>query len=113
MGSRYKHNYKAFGDAVLRSPAMVAEMRARAERVKSAAEADAAGYVDTGEYLSSFDASASVAKRPNSTARAVGVVSNVSEHAFMVEFGTQRVTKNGTVTTPARHTLSRALDAAG
>jgi hypothetical protein len=39
--SRYRHQYKNFGDAVLRSEWMVAEMRRRAEAVKAAAVAAA------------------------------------------------------------------------
>jgi hypothetical protein len=66
--SRYRHQYKNFGDAVLRSEWMVAEMRRRAEAVKAAAEAlapvgDPATDSHSGRYKDSFSVSAGVRKR--------------------------------------------------
>lgn len=108
--SRYRHQYKNFGDAVLRSEWMVAEMRRRAEAVKAAAEAlapvgDPATDSHAGRYKDSFSVSAGVRKRTQGSRRAVGRVVNSSPEATFVEYGSA----SGT---PAYHTMARALDAA-
>lgn len=99
MASRYTHKYKAFGDAVLRSPEMVGLMLARAEAIKARAIASAPR--ETGEYAASFNASAGIGKAAGKSRRAVGTVENTSDHAAAVEFGGDH--------TPAYHTLTTAM----
>lgn len=108
MSATYRHNYKAFDSAVLCAPWMVANMLARAERVKAAAEASAPVSDDAdnphrGRYKASFSASGGVRTSP--TRRAYGRVTNDAPEAPFVEFGT----KNN----PRHRTLGKALDAAG
>jgi hypothetical protein len=108
--SRYRHQYKNFGDAVLRSEWMVAEMRRRAEAVKAAAEAlapvgDPATDSHAGRYKASFRAEAGIRKASQGSRRAVGRVINDSPEALAVEYGTRN--------NEARHVMTSALDAAG
>jgi hypothetical protein len=108
--SRYRHQYKSFGDAVLRSEWMQAEMLRRAEAVKAAAEGDAPvgdpkKDPHSGRYKASFRAEAGIRKPSQGSRRAVGRVINDSPEAPAVEFGTRN--------NEARHVMTSALDAAG
>ncbi|OLT13005.1 hypothetical protein BJF79_03640 [Actinomadura sp. CNU-125] len=100
-GTRFRASYKGIGQ-MIRSPEMQAEMRRRAEKVAATAEATAP--VDSGDYKGSFQVTSGPrgGVRKN---RAYGRVTNTSNHAVYVEYGTSR--------TPARSTLRDALRAAG
>lgn len=100
-GTRFRASYSGIGK-MLRSPEMQAEMRRRAEKVKAAAEA--AAPIESGEYKRRFKVT-SGARGGVRRDRAYGRVTNTSEHAFYVEYGTSK--------NPAHHTLRRALRAAG
>lgn len=102
--SSFRADYTGIG-RMLVSEAMQAEMHRRASRVKEAAEADApydAADKDGDHYRDHFTVSSGVQERK--TRRAVGTVTNDSEIAFLVEFGSKH--------NDAHHTLTRALDAA-
>jgi hypothetical protein len=115
MPSYYKHNYAAFGAEVLRAGFMHAEMLARAERVKAAAEAIApvgdpesgwyTGGREPGEYKASFRVSGGVTAYGGAGTRAFGRVTNVSDHAAAVEYGYGK--------TPKYRTLGKSMHAAG
>lgn len=96
----FRSDYGGIGD-MLTSDFMKADMLARAERIKATAEATSPK--ETGEYASSFHASVKI--QHHETARAAGVVTNTSEHAFYVEYGGKG--------TPKYHTLLNAAMAAG
>lgn len=98
-------DYEAFGEAVLCSPEMVAEMHRRAERVKDAAEATAPVYEQgphPGRYKESFEVTSGV--KEGKTRRAYGRVTNTAPEAIYVEYGNTN--------TPRHRTLGHALDAA-
>lgn len=104
----YRHDYKAFGEAVLQAPFMVAEMKRRADLVADAARAiapvgDPVYDSHAGRYLETITSSAEV--RTHGTRRAVGTVTADSPEATFVEYGSA----SGT---PAYHILARALNAA-
>jgi hypothetical protein len=100
--SAYHHNYRAFGKLVLQSPAMVAEMRKRAERIKERAEATAPDAPPYGEgYKYRFSVSSGI--RKGKTTRAYGRVTNDDPAARFIEFGTED--------TPRHRTLGKAMDA--
>lgn len=117
MATRYVHNYKAFGDEVLRAGWMVAEMRTRAEAVMAAAKAIApvgdprwgwyrdggSNAVRPGNYRDSFSVNSGVHAH-GAGARAYGRVSNSASYAGIVEYGYGRV--------PKHRVLGRALSAA-
>lgn len=101
MPDGYQHDYKAFGDHVLRAEWMVAEMASRAEKVKAAAEAIAPDAPPIGEgYKQSFHVKSGI-RKGKKTSRAYAEVYNDDDAAFFVEFGT----KNN----PRHRTLGRAL----
>lgn len=100
-GARFRASFGGIG-ALIRSPEMRAEMRRRAEKVKTVAEATAP--VESGEYKSSFRVT-SGARGGIRKDRAYGRVTNTAPHAFYVEYGTSK--------TPAHSTLRNALRAAG
>lgn len=106
--SEFHGSYKGIGE-MLCADFMVAEMRRRAEKVKALAESTAPDATPVGiGYKYEFEASAGVEMHASTsgkvTKRAVGTVTNTSEHALFVEFGGQN--------TPAHRTLGRALRAA-
>lgn len=86
QGSRsyYEHNYRRFGDEVLRAEFMQNVMRARAVQIQVAAEQLAP--IDTGDYATSFEVDSGV-RRTGRTRRAYGRVTNTAPHAMAVEFG--------------------------
>lgn len=115
MAATYKHDYAAFGAAVLCAPFMVAEMAGRAEKVAAAARAIApvgdpnsgwysgAGTHSPGNYKASFEVSSGV--RSGRTRRAYGRVTNTAGYAAAVEFGYGR--------TPKYRVLGKSMHAAG
>jgi len=113
MGASYRHDYRAFGEHVLRADWMRANLLARAERVKAAAEADAARYSDTGHYASSFESSSGTHGGSRGD-RAYGRVRNTDPAAAAIEFGHLSGQTGDTDRRPVEghHTLVRALDAA-
>lgn len=102
----YRLNYAAFGEEVMRSGFMLAEVRSRAERMLAAAEADAPH--DTGQYAASFSVES---KRDGGTdgKRAEASLVNSDPDALAIEFG--HVAHNGTFV-DGHHTMLRAIDAA-
>jgi len=113
MGATYRHDFHAFGEHVLRSEWMRAEMLARAGRVKAAAEADAARYSNTGHYAESFEASSGTDGGAHGD-RAFGRVKNTDPAAAAIEFGHLSGSRGDVDRRPVEghHTLVRALDAA-
>jgi hypothetical protein len=95
----FQADYKGIGE-MLCAPFMVSDMHRRAELVAELARAT--GPRKTGEYVSRFKVSSGI--RQGRTRRAFGRVTNDSDHAIHVEFGTED--------TPAHRTLRRALSAA-
>lgn len=100
MGSKFTVNPAGIG-AMLRSTAMQAEMRRRAERGKEFAES-VAPYDPHNEthYRDAFR----VEDRPRHD-RACAALVNDDGAAFYIEYGTSK--------TEAHHTLTRALDVMG
>lgn len=103
MATYYEHDHGAFGREVLCAGFMLANMGARASRVKAVAEAISPEY--TGEYKGSFGTYVHVGHSGGPEQRAIGTVYNSSDHAHIVEFG------GGP--TPRYRILGRALGAAG
>lgn len=102
MAARYRHDYVAFREHVLKAPFMAAEMLRRAEKVKAHAVAHAPFDPDDPDGQHYRDAfSAEVVEDAE---RARGRVTNSDKAAVFVEFGT----KNN----PRHRTLGNALDAA-
>lgn len=114
MTARYKLDYAAFGRLVLNSPAMEAEMRARAERVQAEfiATAPVSDQPDD-EHRGRYKDSSSVESGTHGGIhhdRAYGRVTVDDEAAMSIEYGHH--TKKGKFV-EGSHTLTRALDAAG
>lgn len=120
MAATYKHDYAAFGAAVLCAPFMVADMAARAEKVAAAARAiSPVGNADPsksgwysganahapGNYKGSFEVSSGVRATGRGKRRAYGRVTNTAGYAAAVEFGYGRV--------PKYRVLGKSLHAAG
>jgi HK97 gp10 family phage protein len=102
--SQYRPSYDGIGQMLV-AKFMQAEMLRRAEKVKAAAEATAPDAPPIGEgYKYDFHASAGIKRSKDGKRRAVGRVTNDSDHAVFVEYGGQN--------TPAHRTLGRALNAA-
>lgn len=104
--SRYDASYSGLRE-LLNSDFMKAEMLARAEKVKAAAEAAAPVMEDgphPGRYKAAFTVSAGTHGGEHHD-RAFGRVENHAPEAFYVEYGTRN--------NPRYRTLGRALDAAG
>ena len=102
--SAYNPSYKGIGD-LLTAEFMQAEMLRRAEKVKAEAQATAPDAPPYGEgYKYEFKVEGGIKESKKGTKRAVGRVTNDSEHAIWVEYGGQQ--------TPAHRTLGRALNAA-
>jgi hypothetical protein len=93
MGARYNPSYTGLGE-LLRSAGMVAEMRRRAERVKTVAEAAApVGDPRTDRHAGRYKASFRVESGADGGSRhdrAYGRVVNDAIEAFYVEWGTSR-----------------------
>jgi hypothetical protein len=102
--ARFKLNYSGVGE-MLRSPEMQAEMLRRVKRMQAYAEATApydAADKDGDHYRDHFLVESGV--QHHKTSRAYGRLTNDSDHAVQVEFGS----KNN----PAHHTMLRSIDAA-
>lgn len=103
--STFRPSYRGIGD-LLTADFMQAEMVRRAEKVKALAESTAPDAAPLGVgYKYEFRVTGGIKESKKGTKRAVGRVTNDSEHAMWVEFGGQN--------TPAHRTLGRALRAAG
>jgi len=101
--STYRPNKAAFDREVLCAPFMVAEMAARAERGKAAAEASSPDAAPIGVgFKYRWEASAGV--RRIESRRAYGRVSNTDPDAVYIIFGTKDTPSH-------RDTIGRALDA--
>lgn len=94
---------------LLSSPAMQAQMHARAEKiaVQARVTAPVGPSTDGTHYRDAFEVSSGVREQPSR--RAYGRVANDSEHAAAVEFGNGRTRAQ---TIDAHHVLGRAIDAA-
>lgn len=107
MAAKFKMRTRGVGQ-LLRSPEMEAEMRRRAELIKSVAEsiAPVGGPADPhpGMYKASFDVT-STSRGGRRKDRAMATVRNTAYYARWVEYGTDKV--------PAHHVLLRAALAAG
>jgi|SRR5882757_8063872 len=107
MAANFQWDY-AGGREMLNAPWMVAEMHARAERVKEAAIGLAAEHVSTddryGHYIDDFEVDSGTEGGIHHD-RAWARVTNDNEIAAYVEFGTSKMTEQAI--------LRRALDAAG
>lgn len=97
--AEFRADYKGIG-LILKSPQMMREMKARAERVQ--ARAVSLSPHQTGNYVASFRVETSV--RVGKTTRAIAKVINDSPHATFVEWGTSR--------TPRHRVLGRAAGSA-
>lgn len=105
MASYYEHNYDAFGQECLRAPFMRSAMRARAAAVMATAQSISEAFVDTGEYISSFEVSDGITAYGGKGTRAYGRVTNTAPYALALEFGHGKA--------PRYRVLGRALFAAG
>jgi hypothetical protein len=107
MSNTFRWNY-AGGREMLNAPWMVAEMHARAERVKEAAIGIAAEHVSTddtyGHYIDDFEVESGTEGGIHHD-RAWARVTNDNRVAVWVEFGTSEMAEQAV--------LRRALDAAG
>lgn len=103
MAARFTWDY-AGGREMLNSDEMVAEMHLRAERVAEAARAISPISDEADQhYIDSFEVSSGKNGGLNHD-RAYGRVTNTSDHAAYIEFGTED--------TPEFAVLRRALDSA-
>lgn len=104
MSATYRHDYRAFDELVLSAPWMVAEMLKRAthgmEFAQSIAPFDARDK-DGDHYREHFSVEAGVREKP--TRRAYGRLTNDSDIAVYVEFGS--------VHNERHRVLGRSLDA--
>lgn len=107
MPARFKMSKVGVGK-LLRSPMVEAEMKRRAEVIKSVAESIAPvggpGDPHSGTYKDSFEVT-STRRGGRNRDRATATVRNTAPWARWVEYGTERV--------PAHHVLLRAAQAAG
>lgn len=102
--AHYNASYAGIGE-MLRSPAMIAAMAAKAEKVKARCEETAPVYEEgphPGRYKGAFSVESGV--QDHKTSRAVGRVVNDSPEARWVEWGTEH--------NEAHHTMAAALEAA-
>jgi hypothetical protein len=101
----YRLDPAGFREHLLNAPWMVAEMRRRAEEGKAFAESIAPDAPPIGEgYIASFEVESGTQGGVHHD-RAYATLSNTSDHAVYVEFGTER--------NEAHHVLTRALDVMG
>jgi hypothetical protein len=106
VGAKFNASYSGIGE-LLRSPQMEAAMRARAEAIKTKAEAtapvgDPKSDPHPGRYRDSFKVE-SGRDGGRKRDRAYGRVLNDSPEAFYVEYGSSKI--------DARHTLLNAAQA--
>ena len=106
MAARFKMKSKGVGQ-MLRMPSMEAEMRRRAEVIKSVAQAISPvdeGGPHPGHYKASWEVD-STSRGGRRRDRAVAYVRNTAYYARWVEYGTEKV--------PAHHVLLRAAQTGG
>ena len=107
---RFNPSYTGLGELLV-SPEMVAAMRAKADKIKAAAEVTSpVGPLTDAErahYRDSWSVDAGVRGEPSR--RAYARVENSSDHAAAVEFGNGRTRRK---TIEPHYTLTRAVDAA-
>ncbi|MFE0974284.1 HK97 gp10 family phage protein [Streptomyces rochei] len=106
MAARFKVKRKGIGQ-MLRMPGMEAEMKRRAEVIKSVAVSISPvdeRSPDPGHYKGSWETD-STRRGGRRRDRAVGYVRNTAYYARWVEYGTERV--------PAHHVLLRAAQIGG
>jgi hypothetical protein len=96
--SHYEHNYRAFGNEVLRSGFMREQMESRAHVIMLTARRFSP--FETGRYIESFEVTSGVTQTGR-TRRAYGRVTNTAPHAMAVEFGWRN--------TPRYRPLGRAI----
>lgn len=122
----YKHDYRAFGDEVLRAPFMEEEMVRRALNGLANAEFLASQHVVTGQYAGSFVVESGLRGGAKND-RAFADLTNTDPHAADIEFGhnipNEKVTytpsgrrRKPKVAGPNRHVpglyiLTRSIDA--
>lgn len=85
MAARYEHNYRAFGDQVLRAGFMRTAMESRANAIR--AHAEGISPVDEGEYIDSFEVTTAITAYGGKSTRWGARVHNHAPHALAVEFG--------------------------
>lgn len=107
----YKPNHSGLGE-LLRGAELQAEMHRRAERIKEAAEASAPvgppSDPHRGQYKGSFEVDSGVMRDVQGNRRAYGRVTNTTDYAVAVEYGTGG--RSAAPTQSAHHTLTRAMD---
>jgi hypothetical protein len=107
----YKPNHSGLGE-LLRGAELQAEMRRRADRIKEAAEASApvgpASDPHRGQYKASFEVDSGVMRDVQGNRRAYGRVTNTTDYAVAVEYGSGG--RSVAPTQGAHHTLTRAMD---
>lgn len=108
----YKPSRTGMGE-FLRGVELQAEMRRRAEKIATVAEATAPVGPPSdphhGEYRASFEVSAGVERDVQGNLRAIAHVTNTADYAVAVEYGSGGRAKDPT--SAAHHTLTRAMDA--
>jgi hypothetical protein len=107
----YKPSHSGLGE-LLRGVELQQEMRRRAEKIKEAAEVTAPvgppSDPHRGLYKASFEVDSGVMRDVQGNLRAYGKVTNTTDYAVAVEYGT-----GGRAVEPAKsahHTLTRAMD---
>lgn len=123
-GAIYRHDYRAFGDLVLRAGFMEADMVRRGLNVQANAEFLAADHVRTGEFERSYVTESST-HGGRKHDRAAATVRNTHPKAVSIELGHDIVTGSRYTESGRKrrrgvqghvdglHTLTRSLDAAG
>lgn len=124
MAAKYTHDYKAFGDAVLRAPFMEEHLVGRALNGQAAAEALAAEHTLTGRFQGSFVVESNRSGGGKKHDRAQALLRNTDPDAGHIELGHDvadglpRKGKRRDAAGPRKHVeglhiLTRALDEMG
>lgn len=124
MAAKYTHDYKAFGDAVLRSGFMEEHLVGRALQGQAVVEHLAGEHEVTGQFQSSFVVESSRSGGGKKHDRAQAVLRNVDPNAVSIELGHDipdglpRKGKRRDAAGPRKHVeglhiLTRALDEMG
>lgn len=98
--------------ALLNGPEVAAVLTTIAEKGKAIAIGLSTEFVDTGEYIASFNVRTETVRLPFSTTRSpahevvAAILENTADHAAAVEYGNRRDPK-------AHHVLGQTLDALG
>lgn len=124
MPAKYTHDYKAFGDAVLRAAFMEEHLVGRALHGQAVAEHLAGEHEVTGQFQSSFVVESSRSGGGKKHDRAQAILRNVDPNAVSIELGHDipdglpRKGKRRNAAGPRKHVeglhiLTRALDEMG